>query len=72
MSLASRVLALATGVGNYFRDSVQPRLVPPGGTTGQVLVKTTNTDYIMDWADQSGGGGGGMTKPQAAARSLGM
>lgn len=29
----------------------------PGGTTGQALVKTSNTDYDFDWADVVGGGG---------------
>jgi len=33
--------------------------VPPGGTTGQVLAKTSNTDYDTEWV--SGGGGGAYT-----------
>jgi hypothetical protein len=34
--------------------------VPPGGTTGQVLKKNSNTDYDYSWgADNTGGGGGG-------------
>lgn len=32
--------------------------VPAGGTTGQVLAKTTNTDYDTGWVDQTGGSGG--------------
>ena len=32
--------------------------VPPGGTTGQVLGKTSNADYITSWQNVSGGGGG--------------
>jgi hypothetical protein len=32
--------------------------VPAGGTTGQVLVKTSGTDGATEWDDQSGGGGG--------------
>ncbi len=31
--------------------------VPTGGTTGQVLVKNSDTDYDTSWADQTGGGG---------------
>lgn len=31
--------------------------VPVGGTTGQVLKKTSNTDYDTVWADETGGGG---------------
>jgi hypothetical protein len=29
--------------------------VPSGGTTGQVLAKTSNTDYDTEWVDESGG-----------------
>lgn len=32
--------------------------VPPGGTTGQVLVKASNADRHTTWATGSGGGGG--------------
>lgn len=31
--------------------------VPAGGTTGQVLAKSSNTDYATTWVNQSGGGG---------------
>lgn len=31
--------------------------VPPGGTTGQVLAKASDTDYDTQWTDQTGGGG---------------
>jgi len=34
-------------------------LLPAGGTTGQVLAKTSGTDYDTTWVAQSGGGGGG-------------
>lgn len=33
--------------------------VPVGGTTGQVLAKTSATNYATEWVDQTGGGGGG-------------
>jgi hypothetical protein len=32
--------------------------VPTGGTTGQALVKTSNTNNDVEWATVSGGGGG--------------
>lgn len=32
-------------------------LVPTGGTTGQALVKTSNSNYVMAWADVSSGSG---------------
>lgn len=33
--------------------------VPTGGTTGQALVKLSNTNYDTGWSTVSGGGGGG-------------
>ena len=38
------------------------RVLPAGGSTGQVLKKSTGADYEVEWGtDQSGGGGGGGT-----------
>ena len=34
--------------------------VAAGGTTGQVLVKSSDADYDTEWADPQGGGGGGV------------
>ena len=39
-------------------SGVQNRLIPSGGTTGQVLKKSSGTDYAVEWDDESGGGGG--------------
>lgn len=36
------------------------RLIPPGGTTGQVLKKDAPTDYEASWQDDSGGTAGGV------------
>lgn len=33
------------------------RGIPSGGTTGQVLKKSSGSDYATEWADESGGGG---------------
>jgi hypothetical protein len=33
--------------------------IPTAGTTGQVLVKSSEVDYEVEWADQTGGGGTG-------------
>ncbi|MCY3785790.1 MAG: hypothetical protein OXG47_03575, partial [bacterium] len=45
------------------------RLVPAGGSTGQVLKKTSGADYAVGWAaDQTGGNGGGTT--DALARQI--
>ena len=40
--------------------------VPIGGTTGQVLSKTSNTNYDLEWTDQSAGGSGNVTGPVGA------
>jgi len=32
-------------------------ILPSGGSTGQVLKKTSGTDYAVEWANESGGGG---------------
>lgn len=34
------------------------QIIPKGGTTGQVLTKTSGTNYATQWATPSGGGGG--------------
>ena len=31
--------------------------IPTGGTTGQVLAKSSDSDYATEWVDQTGGGG---------------
>lgn len=51
MSLQTRLTALATGIANYIRDSVTPRLLPTGGTTGQVVAKTSGG---YGWSDAGG------------------
>ena len=33
-------------------------VLPTGGTSGQVLAKSSATDYAVEWINQSGGGGG--------------
>jgi hypothetical protein len=58
MTLEARIAALATRIGNYLRDSVLPRLLPTGGTTGQVLQKLSNANFNAGWATPAGGGGG--------------
>lgn len=41
--------------------------VPTGGSTGQVLTKTTATDYATNWQTPSGGGGGIAEAPNDAS-----
>lgn len=36
--------------------------VPAGGTAGQVLKKKSGTDYDTEWADETGGSGGGTSE----------
>lgn len=45
--------------------------VPTGGTTGQVLKKTSGSDYDTDWADE-GSVGGGISEELAIAYSLSL
>ena len=49
MDLSSRISQLATRIANYLRDSVIPRLLPSGGVSGQVLSKSSGTDYAVVW-----------------------
>lgn len=37
------------------------RVVPTGGNTGQVLQKSSSSDFDLEWADVSSGGGGGLS-----------
>lgn len=39
--------------------NARPHRIPPGGTTGDALVKASDDDYDVDWV--AGGGGGGVT-----------
>ena len=47
--LTDRITLLATGIANYIRDSINPRLLPSGGETNQILRKTSGTDYAVGW-----------------------
>jgi|1_EtaG_2_1085319.scaffolds.fasta_scaffold00140_27 hypothetical protein len=43
------------GFGSEFLtliDTIISKLLPPGGTTGQMLVKSTDNDYETEWTDQ--------------------
>jgi hypothetical protein len=50
-----------------------PRLlaIPSGGTTGQVLARTSGTNYATGWVTPSGGSGGGSSKVTATGVALG-
>ena len=47
--LIERVNLLATRIANYIRDSILPRVLPSGGSSGQVLSKSSSTDYAVTW-----------------------
>ena len=38
-----------------FQNNIKSAVVPTGGTTGQVLAKSTNTDNDVEWVDQKRG-----------------
>ena len=43
----------------FIQNKPTNRLIPSGGTTGQVIKKDSATDYDVSWQDDTGGGGGG-------------
>lgn len=55
MSLASQVSALAGAIRDKI-NTMMPRLLPAGGANGQVLTKTSGTDYAVQWTTPSSGG----------------
>jgi hypothetical protein len=55
MTLAARISTLVTRIANYFRDSILPRLLPSGGSLGQVLGKTGGADYGVGWKNINSG-----------------
>jgi hypothetical protein len=55
LTLQARIEALATRIANYIRDSVLPRLIPTGGTAGQVLAKISATNFAVGWVSPAGG-----------------
>ena len=71
MDLSARISLLTTRIANYLRDSVIPRLLPSGGSSGQVLSKSSGTDYAVVWVThktvqysiQIGGSGVRLIKP---------
>ena len=55
---------IQTTVQSSMVDAISPGIlyynsVPPGGTTGQLLAKTSNNDRRTQWIDAPTGGGGG-------------
>lgn len=55
MSLVTGITALAQAVRDKINLMV-PRLLPPGGSAGQVLKKQSATDYDAQWQNESAGG----------------
>jgi hypothetical protein len=54
-TLVSRISRLATRMANHIRDNIVPRLLPSGGTSGQVLAKSSANDYAVGWISPSAG-----------------
>jgi hypothetical protein len=53
MTLIQRVNDLAVAMGSYIKNNILPRLLPSGGTAGQVLAKTSGTNYAAGWVDKN-------------------
>lgn len=51
MTLQDRLNLLSSRLGNYFRDSIRPRLIPTQGVVGQFLRKNSSTDFDVSWQD---------------------
>lgn len=45
-------------------DELSRRVLPPGGTNGQVLAKNSAEDFDVHWVYQQGGGGSGRDVPE--------
>lgn len=56
-TLVTRINDLAGSVRDKF-NQVMPRLLPPGGNAGQALVKASNADNSVYWADVAAGSSG--------------
>lgn len=52
MSLETRIVALAQAIGADIK-ALLGRALPAGGSTGQVLTKTSATDYAAAWQTPS-------------------
>lgn len=48
MPLAGGVVAVVAAIRNKINE-MMPRLLPPGGTTGQVVAKVNGTSYNVSW-----------------------
>ena len=48
MSLVDQINGLAVAVKTKF-NAIAPRLIPTGGVTGQLLGKTSNSNYAVGW-----------------------
>lgn len=54
MPLASRLTDLATALRDKF-NAINPRLLPTGGATGQVLAKSSGSDFDVTWQTPGAG-----------------
>lgn len=72
--MAPVTLATVATSGSYADLSNKPTIpaagLPAGGSSGQVLAKTSGADYAVGWVNQSGGGGGFQDVTQAFADTL--
>ncbi len=51
-TLVSHITDLATAIRNKL-NLMTPRLIPAGGILGQVLAKTSSTDYAVAWGNRT-------------------
>lgn len=57
MSMSSEIMALAGSIRDKI-NTIIPRLLPTGGTTGQILSKVNGSNFNTHWITPAGGSGG--------------
>ena len=67
-SVSARKIVADTITDTELADSVADRLLPGGGTTGQVLAKSSANAYDAGWVTPATGSGSGLSQAQVDAR----
>jgi hypothetical protein len=68
-TLISRINDVVTNIGTDIK-TLFSLAIPAGGATGQVLTKSSGTDYATSWQTPAAGGGGTSTLDGGNALSV--
>jgi hypothetical protein len=66
VSLVDKIIALAAAIRDKL-NAMTPRLLPAGGASGNMLHKTSATDYAVAWVEASPKITTGATPPASPA-----